>query len=69
MISEANVRETMAPDDHTIAESPTLELMVTMVADPSKEVVGALLPRLQPWSCLLRIGQFLLLLLALVVSV
>jgi hypothetical protein len=41
MISEADVRETMAPDDHTTTESPTPEVMVTMVADPSKEVVRA----------------------------
>jgi hypothetical protein len=64
------VRETVAPDDHAAVESPTLEMMVTVVAGPSKEVARLLLPRLRPWSCRLRIGQFLLmLLLVLVVSV
>jgi hypothetical protein len=41
MISETAVRETVAPDDHTATESPTPEVMVTVAADPSKEVVGA----------------------------
>jgi hypothetical protein len=41
MISEATVRETVAPDDHTATESPTPEVMVAVVADPSKEVVMA----------------------------
>jgi hypothetical protein len=31
----------MAPDDHAVAESPTLEMMVTVAAGPSKEVAGA----------------------------
>jgi hypothetical protein len=35
------VRETVAPDDHAAAESPTPEMMVTVVAGPSEEVVGA----------------------------
>jgi hypothetical protein len=41
MVSEAAVREAVAPDDHAAAESPTPEVMVTVVADPSKEVVRA----------------------------
>jgi hypothetical protein len=40
MISEAAVRKMVAPDDHATTESPTPEMMVTMVAGPSKEVVG-----------------------------
>jgi hypothetical protein len=40
-VSEVAVRETMAPDDHAVAESPTLEMMVTVAAGPSKEVAGA----------------------------
>jgi hypothetical protein len=40
-VSEAAVRETVTPDDHAVAESPTLEMMVTVVAGPSKEVAGA----------------------------
>jgi hypothetical protein len=35
------VRETVAPDDHVVAESPTPEMMVTVAAGPSKEVAGA----------------------------
>jgi hypothetical protein len=35
------VRETVAPDDHTATESPTPKVMVTVAADPSKEVVRA----------------------------
>jgi Rad3-related DNA helicase len=31
----------MAPDDHAVAESPTLEMMVTVAVGPSKEVAGA----------------------------
>jgi nitrate/nitrite-specific signal transduction histidine kinase len=31
----------VAPDDHVAAESPTSEMMVTVVVGPSKEVVGA----------------------------
>jgi hypothetical protein len=41
MVSEAIVRETVAPDDHAAIESPTLEMMVTVAAGPSMEVVGA----------------------------
>jgi hypothetical protein len=41
MISEAAVRETVASDEHGAAESPTLGMMVTVVAGPSKEVAGA----------------------------
>jgi hypothetical protein len=64
------MREMVAPDDHAVIESPTLEMMVTIVVGPSKEVARLLLPRLRPWSCRLRIGQFLLmLLLVLVVSI
>jgi hypothetical protein len=40
MISEAAMRKMVAPDDHATTESPTLEMMVTMVAGPSKEVAG-----------------------------
>jgi hypothetical protein len=40
MISEAAVRKMVAPDDHATTESPTPEMMVTMVAGPSKEVAG-----------------------------
>jgi hypothetical protein len=35
------MRETVAPDDHATAESPTLEMMVTVAAGPSMEEVGA----------------------------
>jgi hypothetical protein len=35
------MRETMAPDDHASVESPTLEVMVTVAADLSKEVARA----------------------------
>jgi hypothetical protein len=31
----------MAPDEHAAAESPTPEMVVTMVASPSEEVAGA----------------------------
>jgi hypothetical protein len=31
----------VAPDDHAIVESPTPEVMVTMVVDPSKEAAKA----------------------------
>jgi hypothetical protein len=34
------VGETGGPDDHATAESPTPEETVTVVVDPSKEVVG-----------------------------
>jgi hypothetical protein len=30
-----------APDDHAATESPTLEVTMTVVVDPSKEVAGA----------------------------
>jgi hypothetical protein len=33
--------ETVVPDDHAAAESPTPEMMVTVAAGPSKEVAGA----------------------------
>jgi hypothetical protein len=35
------MRETVAPDDHAIAESPTPEVMVIMTVGPSKEVARA----------------------------
>jgi hypothetical protein len=38
MVSEAAVRETVAPDDHATAESPTPKMMVTVAAGPSKEI-------------------------------
>jgi hypothetical protein len=41
MVSEAAVREAVAPDDHATAESPTPKMMVTVAASPSKEVAGA----------------------------
>jgi hypothetical protein len=31
----------MTPDEHAIAESPTPEMVVTVVAGPSEEVAGA----------------------------
>jgi hypothetical protein len=31
----------MAPDEHAAAESPTPEMVVTMVASPFEEVAGA----------------------------
>jgi hypothetical protein len=69
-VSEVAVREAVAPDDHAATESPTLEMMVTVAAGPSEEVARASTPRLWPWSCCLRISQFLLMLpLVLVVSV
>jgi hypothetical protein len=40
-VSEAVVWETVAPDHHAAAESPTLQMTVTVVASPSKEVAGA----------------------------
>jgi hypothetical protein len=40
-ISEAAVRETVASDEHAVAESPTLGMMVIMVAGSSEEVAGA----------------------------
>jgi hypothetical protein len=40
-ISEAAVRETVASDEHAAAKSPTPGMMVTVVASPSEEVVGA----------------------------
>jgi hypothetical protein len=40
-VSEAAVRETVDPDDHAAAESPTPDMMVTMAAGPSEEVVRA----------------------------
>jgi hypothetical protein len=40
-VSEVAVRETVAPDDHAAAESPTPEMMVTVAVGPSKEVAGA----------------------------
>jgi hypothetical protein len=41
MVSEAAMKETVVPDDHAAAESPTPEMMVTVTAGPSKEVAGA----------------------------
>jgi hypothetical protein len=35
------MEEMRAPDDHATTESPTPEVTVTVVADPSKEVAGA----------------------------
>jgi hypothetical protein len=35
------MRETVAPDDHAVAESPTPEVMVIMTVGPSKEVARA----------------------------
>jgi hypothetical protein len=35
------MREMVAPDDHATTESSTLEMMVTMVVGPSKEVARA----------------------------
>jgi hypothetical protein len=70
MVSEAAVREVVAPDEHATIESPTPEIVVTVVVGPSEEVVRLLLPRLRPWSCHLLISQSLLMLpLVLVVSV
>jgi hypothetical protein len=40
-VSEATVRETVAPNEHIAAESPTPEMVVTMAAGPSEEVAGA----------------------------
>jgi hypothetical protein len=35
------MRETVAPDEHATAESPSPEMVVTVVAGPFEEVVGA----------------------------
>jgi hypothetical protein len=35
------MRETVAPDDHATIELSTLEMIVTMVVGPSKEVARA----------------------------
>jgi hypothetical protein len=35
------MRETVAPDEHAIVESPTLEMVVTMAAGLSEEVARA----------------------------
>jgi hypothetical protein len=40
-VSKAAVREMVAPNDHAAVESPTPEMMVTMVVGPSKEVARA----------------------------
>jgi hypothetical protein len=40
-VNEATVRKTVAPDEHAAAESPTLEIVVTVVASPSEEVAEA----------------------------
>jgi hypothetical protein len=41
IVIEAAVRETVAPNEHIAAESPTPEMVVTMAAGPSEEVAGA----------------------------
>jgi hypothetical protein len=41
IVSKAAVRETVAPDEHAAIESPTPEMVVTMVAGPFEEVAGA----------------------------
>jgi hypothetical protein len=41
IVSEAAGRGMLAPDEHAVAESPTLEMVVTMAAGPSEEVAGA----------------------------
>jgi hypothetical protein len=32
--------ETVAPDDHAAAKSPTLEVTVTVAVDPTMEIAG-----------------------------
>jgi hypothetical protein len=39
-VSEVAVVETVAPDDHATAKSPTLEVIVTMAVDPAMEIAG-----------------------------
>jgi hypothetical protein len=41
MVGEVVVGEMRAPDDHVAAESPTPKVIVIVMVDPSKEVVGA----------------------------
>jgi hypothetical protein len=40
-VSDATVRETVASNEHAVAESPTPRMAVTVVAGPFEEVVGA----------------------------
>jgi hypothetical protein len=35
------VRKTVAPDEHAAVESPTSEMVVTVVAGPFEELAGA----------------------------
>jgi hypothetical protein len=69
IVSEAAVRKTVAPDEHAAVESPTPEMVVTVVAGPSEEVARASTALVADLvlSC---ISQFLLMLpLVLVVNV
>jgi hypothetical protein len=39
-VSEVAVGETVAPDDHATAKSPTLEVTVTVAVDLAMEIAG-----------------------------